>query len=168
MARYVASKPHRTNPDLSAGRLESLAVLGVGAGITGVASGPVASLASPVLGMLGAFGKPIATLGTALGLEWLAGMAGAGEKTAQELGSGGIVVSLFQMAAAAGLPVGISTTFPSLGLGAPAADAAPAPGQVGGGNTPSGTGAVPALPAGGRYAPIPGYGSLSAQTGVGL
>lgn len=167
MARYV-DKPHRANPDLSAGRLESLAVLGVGAGLTGVLSGLVSSVGAPLFGVLGQFGKPAASLVSALGLEWLAGSVGAGGQTARELGDGGLVVSIFQTAAAVGLPVGISTQFPNLGLGAPAASGAPAPGQVGGGNTPGGTGAMPALPAGGRYAPIPGYGSLSAQTGVGL
>jgi len=146
--------------------MERLAIMGLGLGLTGALSGIVSGLAAPVLGMFGPFGKPVATLITALGVEAGAGMVGARE-FARELGDGGQLLFIGQAAAAAGLPVGISSTFPALGsFGAKPAIAAP--GAIGGGNTPSGTGAVPQLPAGGRYQPVPGYGSLSAQTGVGL
>src|ERR1019366_6974235 len=126
LARYL--KPHRSNPDLSAGRLERLAIMGLGLGLTGALSGIVSGLAAPVLGSLGAFAKPLATLATALGVEMGANAFGAGDM-ARELGDGGQLLFIGQAAAAAGLPVGISSTFPSLGnFGAAPAVAAPASG----------------------------------------
>lgn len=134
----------------------------LGAGAAGAVGSLFAGLAGPIVGMLGPFGKPVATTVGALAIESLAKAVGMSEYS-RELGDGGLVLAGGQVLSGLGLPVGIAATFPSLpGQAAPA-------GALMAGNTPTGTGAaIQSAPAGGRYAPSPGYGSLSPQLGVGL
>lgn len=162
MARYLFGRPRR-NPDLSAGRVERVAVMVVGAGLAGAVSSAVGNVGRPIFGLFGPFSKPAATLVSALGVEWGAKAIGFAS-VARELGDGGLVLTAGQAMSAAGLPIGISSTFPNI-PGLPGGAPAPA---LPAGNTPTGTAMVPAAPAGGRYMPVPGYGSLSQQLGVGL
>jgi hypothetical protein len=159
LARYLN---RRSNPSFSPGRLERAGILIIGGGLSSGVGNVLKGVAGPVAAMLGPFGGPVATLVGSVVVEMGAKALGVGSY-ADDLGNGGYVAAGLQTFQALGLPIGL-TSFPGLPSGAAPAGAM----QLTAGNTPTGTGQAQAAPAGGRYAPSPGYGSLSPQLGVGL
>src|SRR5579885_1796158 len=162
MARYVFHH-HRRNPEIFGEEIGDVGLKAVGLAATALVNDQlIAPVAKPLTSGFGATGSKVADAVTTVVSAW-----GIGEivrivdgQVGRDLRQGGLILAAGRLISAFIPGFQISAQVPQ-SVSSPFAAPAPPAAQV---NAPQ----APPLPAGGRYAPAPGYGSLAPTYAAGL